>query len=119
VRTVSAVLSLLFALAAVLNLDDPDAMPWVALYAAAAIAAGWRAQRPDGPPRIVPIGVAIVAAVWAAQLAPHVLGRVGLGELWSAWEMRNARVEEGREFYGLCVVVLGMIPVAVKRRPGP
>jgi hypothetical protein len=112
------VLALLFALAAVLNLDDPDAVPWVAFYAAAAIAAGWRALRPGGPPRIVPIGVAVVAAVWAAQLAPQVLGRVGLRELWSAWEMKNARVEVGREFYGLCLVLLGMIAIAVKRRPG-
>jgi hypothetical protein len=33
-----------------------------------------------------------------------VLGHVGWGEMTSAWEMKNTRIEEGREFYGLCIV---------------
>jgi len=114
-RLVAAVLTLLFAFAAFVNFNDPDAARWVALYGAATAAAAWRALSAKGPPWVVPALVALVALAWAASYAPRVIGHVGFGELWSAWEMKNTRIEEGREFYGLCIVGAAMIVLAVVR----
>jgi hypothetical protein len=60
--------------------------------------------------------VGVVALAWAATLAPHVLGSVGLGEMVEAWEMKDVRVEEGRETYGLLIVAAWMTVLALRGR---
>jgi len=114
-RFVAAALTLLFGFAAFVNFNDPDAAVWIALYGAATAVAAWRALSAKGPPWVVPALVALVALAWAASYAPRVLGHVGWGEMTSAWEMKNTRIEEGREFYGLCIVAAAMILLAAVR----
>jgi hypothetical protein len=114
-RLVAAVFTLLFGIAVFVNLNDPDAVRWIALYAAATGVAAWRALSMKGPPWVVPALVALIALAWAASYAPRVIGQVGFGALWSAWEMKNTRIEEGREFYGLCIVAAAMILLAAVR----
>jgi len=114
-RIVAAVFTLLFAFAAYVNFNDPDAPRWVALYGAAAVVSAWRALTPAGPAWWAPAAVALVAAAWAISYAPRVLGKVGWGEMTSAWEMKNTRIEEGREFYGLVIVAAAMLLLALVR----
>jgi hypothetical protein len=54
----------------------------------------------------------LVALAWAAALAPGVLGEVRMGELVGAWEMKDDRVERGREMFGLLLVFAWMAVLA-------
>ncbi|NOT32876.1 MAG: hypothetical protein HOP12_01765 [Candidatus Eisenbacteria bacterium] len=115
-RVVMGVLAALFAFAAYLNLNDPDPLQWVSLYLASTIAAGWVAWNPPRSPRWLPILVGLAALSWAATLAPQVVGQVSWREMWASWEMKNARIEAGREFYGLLIVASTMALAVLTRR---
>ena len=54
-----------------------------------------------------------VAVVWALTLASNVLGKVRFGELFEAFEMKDACVEVAREFGGLVIVAGWMAVLAV------
>lgn len=107
-RIVSGVLALLLGVAALVNLNDPDPIPWVALYGAATVAAAWQAWKPGRVPAWLPALTGVAALLWALSLAPRVFGHVGFGEMWAAWEMHNDRVEYGREFWGLLIACVSM-----------
>jgi len=116
-RTVNAVMALLFVFAAAVQYNDPDPLRWMAIYLAAAAACVLALL---GRLRwFVPAAVGLVALAWAATLAPHVLGHVRMGEMVEAWEMKDVRVEEGREMYGLLIVAawMAVLTVAGWRRP--
>jgi len=114
-RLVAAVLTLLFGFAVFVNLNDPDAPRWIAMYGAATAVAAWFALSAKRPHWLAPTLVGLVALAWAMTYAPRVLGRVGWGEMTSAWEMKNTRIEEGREFYGLLIIAVAMLVLAVVR----
>ncbi len=105
-RAANVAMAALFAFAAAVQYNDPDPLRWMALYLAAAAACVLALLR--RLPRFVPVAVGLVALAWAVTLAPHVLGSVGLGEMFGAWEMKDVRVEEGRETYGLLIVAAWM-----------
>ena len=119
-RIANVVLALVFAVGALVQLNDPDPLAWVAMYLAAALACGlaaagrlaWR----------IPALVGAVALVWSLALAPVVLGQVGAGELVETWQMKDVRVERGREMYGLLLILAWMAVltvVAIRRRETP
>ena len=107
-RIVLGLLALLLGVAAIVNLNDPDPILWVALYGVAAVAAAWQAWKPGRVPVVLPALAGVAALVWALLLAPRVFGHVGFGEMWASWEMHNDRVEYGREFYGLLIACVSM-----------
>jgi hypothetical protein len=49
-------------------------------------------------------------------LAPGVVGRVSIGELFESYAMKSAPVEEAREMGGLLVVAGWMALLALRRR---
>jgi hypothetical protein len=110
-RAASGVMAALFVFAAAVQYNDPDPLRWMAIYLAAAAACVLAVLR--RLPRWLPIVVGLAALAWAATLSPHVLGRVGMGELVQAWEMKDVRVEEGREMYGLLIVAGWMAVLAL------
>jgi len=110
------VIAALFVFAALVQYNDPDPLRWMAIYLAAAAACVLALLR--RLPRWLPTVVGLAALAWAATLAPQVLGRVGMGEMVEAWEMKDARVEEGREMYGLLVVAGWMAVLALAGRRG-
>jgi hypothetical protein len=114
-----AVLFLLFAFSVVVQVNDPDPVPWMALYGAAALAC-LAAMRRRGP-WWYPASVALAAVVWAATIAPRVVGKVPFGDMFGAFEMKDLGVEESREMYGLLLVAayLAVIAVRAARRPRP
>ncbi|HVG44687.1 MAG TPA: transmembrane 220 family protein [Longimicrobium sp.] len=113
-RAANGAMAALFAFAAAVQYNDPDPLRWMALYLAAAAACVLAFLR--RLPRWAPLVVGLAALAWAATLAPHVLGRVGWGEMVEAWEMKDVRVEEGRETYGLLIVAAWMAVLAVAHR---
>jgi transmembrane protein TMEM220 len=107
--TANAVMLLLFAFSAILQFNDPDALVWIAIYAAAAVASGLELRR--SAPVWLPIMLALIAIVWALSLAPRAHD-VPIGALFAEWEMKDLHVEEAREMYGLTIVAVWMIAIA-------
>ena len=107
---------LLFTLGAVVQVNDPDPLRWIAVYALAAVACLLSLLR-----RIhwtLPTVLGTVALAWALTLAPRVVGRVPFGEMFGAFEMRSVGVEESREMYGLLIIAAWMATLALRARRG-
>jgi hypothetical protein len=110
-RILHGVFAALFLFGAVVQYNDPDPLRWMLIYLAAATACVLAAMR--RLPVALPAMVALVALVWAVTLAPGVLGAVEPGELVGAWEMKDARIEVGREMYGLLIIAVWMVLTVV------
>ena len=114
-RILNVLMALLFAFAAYVNFNDPDAPRWVAIYAAPMVISAWAAIRPGALPWYLPALVAVVALTWAGTIAPRALGRIPLGDMFKSWEMKDTTIEENREMFGLLIVAAWMIVLAVTR----
>lgn len=106
----NASLGVLFLFGAAVQYNDPDPLRWMLLYLAAAVACLLAAANRSVWQLAAVTG--LVALAWAATLAPGVLGDVRIGELVGAWEMKNERVERGREMGGLLIVFAWMAVLA-------
>jgi hypothetical protein len=111
---------LAFGFSVAVQLNDPDPLRWMAIYGAAVVLCGLELKRRVRA--VYPALLATVALGWAASIAPRVIGKVRLGEMFAEFEMKNAGVEESREMYGLLIVALWMLAVAWaawrRTRPG-
>ena len=103
------VMLLLFVFAAVVQFNDPDPLAWVAIYLAAALMCAMEMRRTT--PIWAPAIVAAIALAWSGYIATRALD-VPIGTLFAEWEMRNIRVEEAREMYGLAIVGTWMLVIA-------
>jgi hypothetical protein len=116
----NVVAAVLFAASVVVQVNDPDPLPWMGIYGAAAIIALLECTRQVRP--VFPALLSITALGWAATIAPRVIGKVPFAEMFGAFEMKNVGVEESREMYGLLLVALWMAAVALagwrRRKPG-
>jgi hypothetical protein len=116
-KIANLVMLVAFVFGVIVQYNDPDPTRWMAIYGAAALACGlFAAGRKQW---IVPAMVLAIAAIWAATLAPAALGKVGFGELFEAFEMKDERVEIGREFGGLAIIAAWMLVLTIVsfRRP--
>ena len=107
---------LLFSLGAAVQVNDPDPIPWLAVYALAAAACLRSLLR-----RMhwsLPALLCAVALAWALTLAPRVVGRVPFRDMFGAFEMRTVGIEESREMYGLLIIAAWMAAVAARARIG-
>lgn len=114
-RAVHAVLALLYAAAAAVQLNDPDPLGWTAIYAAAAglsAAAAFRRPWPRGAALVLAIAV-----VWAVTLIPDAWDgiRNAPREVFGAMSMHARHVEEARECLGLLLVAIGLAPIAARK----
>jgi hypothetical protein len=105
-RILTALMTVYFLFAAVMQYNDPDPVRWMAIYGAAALACWLALVRRLW--RWYPAGVALAAVVWAATLAPGVIGHVAPRELFSETAMLAPAVEEAREMLGLLIVAVWM-----------
>ena len=93
-----------YVLSAAAQYNDPDALPWVAIYVAAAFMCISYYRR--ALHRWVPPTLLFVSLLWLASLLPAVVGQVSLAELLSSISMRTQAVEEAREIGGLGLVAV-------------
>ena len=107
------VMILAFLFSAIVQYNDPDPLIWMAIYGAAMIACLLFAL--GKLPSYLPAIVASIALVWALSLASQVIGKVGFTELFQAFEMKDERIEAGREFGGLLIVVFWMSALILAR----
>jgi hypothetical protein len=105
----NVLLTLMFAFSVAVQVNDPDPVAWMAMYAAAAAVCLMEVRRKA--PWWAACGVGIVALIWAGTIAPRVLGVVPFAAMFEEFEMKNAGVEESREMYGLLIVALWMLAV--------
>ena len=100
------VMAAAFLLSVLVQYNDPDPVRWMAMYGAAMIACILFLL--DKKYWYIFAGIGFVALLWALDWAPGVIGKTQFSELFAAWEMKNERVEEAREFGGLMIVVVWM-----------
>ena len=111
-RGADAIMLLAFLFSIAVQFNDPDPLPWIAIYGlgAAACASGLL----DRGHWAFPVTVGAIAMAWAATIAPRVLRRTPFLDMFEAFEMRDLGVEESREMYGLAVVAAWMAVLAVR-----
>jgi hypothetical protein len=105
-------MAVLFGLAAALQYNDPDPLRWMAIYGLAGLAC--LLALTGRLSRLPPVLVGLAALGWALTLAPGVVGRVSLGELFESYAMKSSPVEEAREMGGLLLVAAWMAVLAVR-----
>jgi hypothetical protein len=108
----------LFGFAALLQLNDPDPIPWVAIYLAACIVSLMVALD-RRMPRVVIVGVGLVAIAWAANIALGGPRAAEYGHMFDAWEMKSPAIEEAREASGLVIVTIWMAVLFLRSRRFP
>lgn len=118
-RRLHALFMIVFAVAAILQYNDPDPVRWAALYGAAAALATQAWLR--GPPHpVIPLLLAAVCAVWMVTLAGGMADFIRHGE-WSllaaTMQAGQPMIEEAREFLGLGIVLLYAARVTLQRKP--
>jgi hypothetical protein len=111
-KIANSVMGLAFLFGVIVQYNDPDPARWMAIYGAAAVACLLYAM---GRGQWIWSGsVLLVALVWAAMLAADAIGKVRFGEMFEEFEMKNERVEIGREFGGLVIIAAWMLVLTLK-----
>jgi hypothetical protein len=104
-------MAILFLFALAVQYNDPDLLRWMGIYGLAALACGLAlAGRLS---RWMPVVIGLVALAWAGLIAPGVVGRVSVGQLFESYAMKSEPVEEAREMGGLLIVAAWMSLLAL------
>ena len=106
----NGIMLLMFLFSASVQFNDPDPLRWIGIYAAGAVVCGLEIRR--RAPQWAAAAVAVIALVWAASLYYRAHG-VPISSMFAEWEMRDLRIEEAREMYGLTIVGVWMLVIAV------
>ena len=104
----NSIMLLMFLFSAVVQFNDPDPLPWMAIYIAAAVVCGLEIRRKT--PMWAPLLLAVLALAWSGYIATRARD-VPIIALFAEWEMRNIRVEEAREMYGLAIAGIWMLAI--------
>jgi hypothetical protein len=112
-RLLCGVMTAYFCFATIVQLNDPDAPRWIALYSAAAVVTALAAFRPL--PRLWPALLGLIALGWALTLLPEAVG-TSFRQLFETWQMMSPGMEVGRESLGLLIVAAWM--AVLYRRAG-
>jgi len=105
----NGIMLLMFLFSAAVQFNDPDPLRWIGIYSASAVVCGLEIRRRASP--LAALAVALIALVWAGSLY-YRAHEVPIGSLFAEWEMRDLRVEEAREMYGLTIVAVWMLVIA-------
>lgn len=112
-KYVNYVMILAFLFSVIVQYNDPDPLVWMGVYGAAMVACILFAL--GKLPSLLPVIVGLIALGWMLSLASQVIGKVGFSELFQAFEMKDERVEIGREFGGLLIIVFWMMVLSMTR----
>ena len=102
-----------FLSSAVVQYNDPDALPWVIIYLAASMLCVLAYS--SNPLRLVAALLFAVCLVWIVILLPE-LGPVSLDEIFESVSMQTRAVEEAREIGGLALVAIWSGILALVRK---
>jgi MFS superfamily sulfate permease-like transporter len=101
-------LALYFFLSAALQYNDPDPLPWMALYGGIALLFAWAALGRRLPRWTAWLALA-ASVLWAAALLPDFIRwvRLGMPSIVGTMKAENPWVELTREFLGLVLAAAG------------
>jgi len=116
-RLTNLAMAVLFAGGTIVQLNDPDPMLWMAIYASACAVTVLRAVRVTVPV-VVPVAVGVVALVWGMTVAAARPEFEVYRQMFGAWEMDSAAVEEAREATGLFLIAGWMAVLSWTGRSG-
>lgn len=117
VSLLHTVMAGLFIFAAVLQYNDEDMVRWAAIYlAAAACCVGGIVGKLKW---WIPALLAAVSVGWALIYVSRGAAGMPVGEMFAEWEMKNEQIVEEREMFGLGIVAVWMIILAVQARRKP
>jgi len=95
---------LAYLLSAAVQYNDPDSLPWIAIYLAAAGMCIARFR--NKLPRWMPLTLLTISLVWIGSLLPNVVGQVSMQDIIESISMRTKEIEEAREIGGLAFVAV-------------
>lgn len=110
-RVTNLVVAVVFLVSAAIQWNDPDPLPWIAVYggaAAASIAVG----RFRGA-RVLPALVGLVALVWAGTMAGRVFADLAFADLFKSMKAETPSIEHSRELLGLLIIAAWMAVLVV------
>ncbi|MBX2875693.1 MAG: transmembrane 220 family protein [Saprospiraceae bacterium] len=107
-KIVKIVLSVLFVLFAVVQLNDVDPWAWVALYIYVALLFGLSAAGRNH--KYATIGGLALVVIWMATLLPDFINWVNMGmpTITGSMKAESPHVELTREFLGLLIVGIAL-----------
>lgn len=105
----NGVILLMFLFSAIVQINDPDPLAWMAIYVVAAVVCALEMRQRT--PWWAPATVGVIALLWSGSIAPRVLGIVPFAAMFEEFEMKDVHVEESREMYGLLIVAVWMLAV--------
>ena len=114
-RVVGALVTVLLAVAVMVQYNDPDPVPWMAIYGAGCALSALAVVRGRAPATPAAV-VGVVALVWGLMIARDAFGRSRLSEMFQSWEMNSSGIEEAREASGLLIVAAWMAVLAIQAR---
>lgn len=108
-RTPHLILALLFALFAVVQLNDPDPTSWFLAYGSVALLFGLSAF--GRFQRLVTAVLAAALTVWLLVLIPGFVAWIGNGapSIVGSMQAEAAHIEVVREFLGLLIAVVALV----------
>jgi hypothetical protein len=109
-------LGVLFVVAAALQHNDPDPLPWMTVYLLAAAACALALARPRA--WVPPLGVGLGAAAWAASMIPEALRLGDVTRIAEGMKASEPGIEVTREVLGLAIVA-GWMAVLTWRAKRP
>ncbi|NND67359.1 MAG: hypothetical protein HKN19_07220 [Halioglobus sp.] len=112
-RIFNTLFLLAFLASAVVQYNDPDALPWVIIYLVASVLCVLAYG--NNPVRLVAALLLGVSLVWIGILLPE-LGDVSLAEIVESVSMQTRAVEEAREIGGLALVAVWSAVLSVARK---
>ena len=111
---INAAIAALFALAAALQLNDPDPTRWILMYLAAALASAAWGRLPWS--WILTALVGLTALVWAGWIGFAMTEWVRPDVMFEPMQSRGGAVEQSRELYGLGIIAAWMAWLTVSGR---
>jgi len=110
----SALIGLIFTVFGLLQWNDSDAFIWMFLYLGVGICWFWNIR--DKPPRWLSVPLLVFTLGWSMWLVPDLLHwlQMGAPSITSSMKAEAPHIELVREFGGLMLCWLSLIPLVMK-----
>lgn len=112
-RYINYIVAVLLGLSAIAQINDPDPLFWVLIYAGGALVSILYAF--NKLHWITAVLLAIIAGIWAITIIPD-LTATGFKNIFEEIGMQYVGVEAAREFSGLIIIALWSLVLAVKSK---
>ena len=112
IKVFNGVFLIVYLLSAVVQYNDPDALPWALIYLSATTMCVLEAGNKQAnwlPPTLL-----VISLVGIGFLLPSIIGQVSLDQIFESITMKTKAVEEAREIGGLLLIVFWAGVLALK-----